>query len=351
MRRGATPLIPPLFAVLACFAFAATGGCEPGDLQDLADVRVQINVLERRLASDSVGFDWGLHNELRHLYSRLDIRKSLLHADAILQHSIMDDYILHILSDWTIDKDPKLAEVRLLTAYRGYEELKFVKAACHIKIGDLCAARGEVRDARWHYERVAGNYDPGLAAYRSLAQTRLRTHPLARPPGVPPRAAQAAEPARERRLGLGPLALLALPALLAWPWWSRRKARRGLEQGARALGARRVYPVCWRPEYSPRRLRLVPWDAAGLLLVHRGQPVFLSEEGEAWLGAGCKLRWGGRRAGSPWVVIEAPGRKHYFTAEPGLWPFSPEGPTRRLLDHLLEDIASSSPGKVAGREV
>jgi hypothetical protein len=99
-----------------------------------------IRNLEQRLR-DHPGFpDWNTHNELRHLYITKDPpdpRKSMEHADFILRHWPMDDYILHILSGWQFDKDNSVAGANLLASATSFPDLRFIAAACFLKIGEL----------------------------------------------------------------------------------------------------------------------------------------------------------------------------------------------------------------------
>src|SRR5690348_8936466 len=65
------------------------------------------------------GFSWWHHNELRHEYLPISEKISRQHADAILTHSIMDEYILNTvtdwhLTDWNTPSDPNRAIAILL---------------------------------------------------------------------------------------------------------------------------------------------------------------------------------------------------------------------------------------------
>src|SRR5687767_6493234 len=104
-------------------------------------------------------FDWNVHNELRHLYSIKnppDLRKSMEHSNVILQHSVMDEYILNILSGWQIDTDTAVARANLLVtatfvlpllmSEESYPDLRFIAAACFLKIGDLYTAEGNLEE-------------------------------------------------------------------------------------------------------------------------------------------------------------------------------------------------------------
>jgi len=56
----------------------------------------QIGQFEQQLREYPGVFNWKVHNELRHLYGATNLRKSMEHSNIILEHSLMDDYILNI---------------------------------------------------------------------------------------------------------------------------------------------------------------------------------------------------------------------------------------------------------------
>jgi hypothetical protein len=120
-------------------------------------------------------FDWKAHNELRHQYADTDPRKSHEQSDIILQHSVMDPYIVSILSGWQLDRDPQLAIVNLLQTAERYPDLRFVVAACRVKAGDLYKVGDDHHAAKRSYALVLSDERPGLTAYRQLAEMRLRT--------------------------------------------------------------------------------------------------------------------------------------------------------------------------------
>ena len=331
------------FAVLLLFPAYAVADAPKEDVQ------AKIALYEARLEKNP-GFDWAVHNELRHLYLGIDEERSMHHSDVILAHSVMDDYILRILSGWQLEKDFLLARANLqLQLDKGH--FKFVEAASMIKLGELAELRDDPDEARFYYQTVEVNRDPELAAYRSLAEVRRRR--MAQRLGPDWRAWAS----RYSFWGLAGSPVVAL-VWFAWAFASRRRLRERLAQSARALGSRRCYEVCYRSEDSAGGFRLWPWDKAGLLLAHRGKGVFVSERGGSWLGEGFAVVWKGRRAGAPWFALEGRGAKHYFTAEPGIWPFGSEGATRSVLARLEEDLAlkgspgprgpGASPGKVRG---
>ncbi|MBI5203159.1 MAG: hypothetical protein HY925_16330 [Elusimicrobia bacterium] len=299
------------------------------------DVQAKIAAYEKKLA-EHPGFDWSIHNELRHLYIGVDAERSMHHSDEILKHSVMDDYILRILSGWQLGKDEFRARENLREQL-DLGDFKFVEAACMIKLGDLAVDRTDFPEARFYYMTVQANLTPDLAAYRALADVRLKQlKPVKK--GIRWDLLFALIPT----IVAGVLGALAV--LLVLGYGRRRFVRERLQAAARALGVRRFFEVCYRSEDSDD-FGLWPWDRPGLLLAHRGQAVFVSERGEAWLGAG-KLAWEGRRSGMPWFAVESKGGSHYFTAEPGPFPFGFERATRAVMNRLEEDLAS--PGKVRG---
>jgi len=132
----------------------------------------QIRVLEDFLSKNPGVYDWKVHNELRHLYGGINPRKAMVHSDIILGHSPMDDYVLQILSGWQINKDTATARANLLMQMQSYPDLKFVNAACAIKVGDLYAAEGNQKTAKEYYEKVVADKAPEIAQYRLLAEAR-----------------------------------------------------------------------------------------------------------------------------------------------------------------------------------
>ena len=142
-------------------------------IQEGEPVDSQIVKWESYLRDHPAIFSWKAHNELRHLYGGRDERKSLAHSDIILEHSLADDYVLKILSGWEIDKDSEKAIVNLLYWTKAYPKVKFVRAACLLKVADLYAASGQKALAKDYYQQVRQLADEGLWRYRALAGARL----------------------------------------------------------------------------------------------------------------------------------------------------------------------------------
>jgi hypothetical protein len=117
----------------------------------------RIEQLEKRPREHPGSFDWHRHNELRHFYitsNPPNPRKSMEHSNVILQHSIMDDYILRILSEWQIDKNTSAARTNLMRNAQSFSDLRFVAAACFLKIGELYAAEGNREEANASYLKI-----------------------------------------------------------------------------------------------------------------------------------------------------------------------------------------------------
>ncbi|RPJ18948.1 MAG: hypothetical protein EHM33_31110, partial [Chloroflexi bacterium] len=157
----------------------------------------RIQQLERFLKENPGVFDWKVHNELRHLYitnNPRNPRRSMEYSNVILQHSFMDIYILNILSEWQIGKNTSTARANLLRSAPSFPDLRFIAAACFLKIGDLYAAEGNKNEAKSPYLKVAEDKSSDMTRYRVLAEERLRglkeqpapTPPVPRPVPTPP---------------------------------------------------------------------------------------------------------------------------------------------------------------------
>jgi hypothetical protein len=58
---------------------------------------------------------------------------------------------------------------------QSYPDLKFVNAACSIKVGDLYAAEGNQKAAKEYYEKVVADKAPEITQYRLLAEARRKS--------------------------------------------------------------------------------------------------------------------------------------------------------------------------------
>jgi hypothetical protein len=138
-----------------------------------------INMLEASLRAHPDSFDWTIHNELRHLYAPINEQRSMQHMDTILAHSVMDSYMLDILSEWQLEDDPDLAIVNLLDKVTQYPSLLHLAAACLIKIGEVSTAAGNSSEAHRMYQHVLTLCEenvhrvPTLRRYELLARYGL----------------------------------------------------------------------------------------------------------------------------------------------------------------------------------
>jgi hypothetical protein len=119
-------------------------------------------------------FDWVYHNEMRHKYVAVDLRKAMEHTNAILAHSIMDGYMLDILSGWRLGDDKAIAALNLLQQARTHSDFLHVRAACLVKAGDLYAQLGDTSRAEEAYRSVLEMKLEEVSSYRALAEARLR---------------------------------------------------------------------------------------------------------------------------------------------------------------------------------
>jgi hypothetical protein len=130
------------------------------------------------------GFSHSLHNELRHYWGSFSELRSLHHADVILGHCFLDNYIMHILADWhdthnEYSYDLDLAVDSLDRRAQAYPQLQFVQAACWMRAGQICLDRqGLFEQAKNYFERVANIdwhcTDQELVAQAGFYRTRAR---------------------------------------------------------------------------------------------------------------------------------------------------------------------------------
>jgi hypothetical protein len=149
-------------------------------VQESAPLQVsdEIKALEAFVKRHPNPFPWDAHNELRHLYGAISETKSMWHADLILAHSFMDDYMLSILSNWQLESDAGIAVVNLLSQAERHPSLAHVRAACLMKAGDVCQQHNKVAEANRLYQAVAlqpvsGMSSVGVKRYVRLAHLRL----------------------------------------------------------------------------------------------------------------------------------------------------------------------------------
>jgi hypothetical protein len=146
------------------------------------EVSPKILNLEAQLAV-TAGFSWYLHNELRHEYLAYSERVSRAHADAILRHAPMDEYILNTLSDWHFTDwwgkvDAQKGIETLLENAARYTEFPALRAACLLRAGEAYAALGDATRANKLFALVSqmgllNTNAPSLDIYRARARAKM----------------------------------------------------------------------------------------------------------------------------------------------------------------------------------
>jgi hypothetical protein len=129
------------------------------------DVRSKILRLERELQTKQ-DYDYRLHNELRHLYAGIDIRKSMAHCDAIFRHDAIHEYTLNCLGANHPDK--LKAATELVKVARTYPHLPALAASCRLKAAELAPAQQKAL-----LQQVIDARGDGLDQHRALARARL----------------------------------------------------------------------------------------------------------------------------------------------------------------------------------
>ena len=148
------------------------------------DALQKIRYFEAQLQQQQGRFSWYLHNELRHYWGAFSEEKSLAHANAILEHSVMDTYIMNTLTDWHYAPEeqpcqPDLALESLQRRAKNYPELYYMGAACWLRAGEISNAIGETILARGYYKRVIDLNEKSkhqasqLWIYQRMAQVQL----------------------------------------------------------------------------------------------------------------------------------------------------------------------------------
>jgi tetratricopeptide (TPR) repeat protein len=133
----------------------------------------EIARLENFLEKNPDHFNWKVHNELRHLYGGSNKRKAMEHANIILEHSIMDGYMMNILSGWQLDKGPQKAILNLNIKAKEYSDLEFIRAATLIETGHIHTKLGNIDKAESNYLKVKDGQSPELASYAVVAEAGL----------------------------------------------------------------------------------------------------------------------------------------------------------------------------------
>lgn len=130
--------------------------------------------LEAKLEIMHGEFSWHLHNELRHQYLEVDVRKSRYHVDVILKHTTMDTYTLNTVSDWHFTQGKvEQGIARLKHIIDLYDQYPHLQAACLVYLGDVYLDQRRIASATKAYKRVLGIDVPTVEPYRELVKKRL----------------------------------------------------------------------------------------------------------------------------------------------------------------------------------
>lgn len=138
------------------------------------DVETRIFQLRKIQRKYKDVFSPKLHNELRHCYATSDQpAEAMQECELLLANSVMDAYILNILSDWELDKHRNKAIANLLRSARTAQGCNCVKAACWARVGDLYRDAGAPTSAAFYYHIVLTQDSNTASAYHALAEQRL----------------------------------------------------------------------------------------------------------------------------------------------------------------------------------
>jgi hypothetical protein len=179
-RRQFVTTVAGASALMVLPATALASAVEPAAETALA-VSDEIRGLELYVHATPGKFSYWVHNELRHAWLAFDEARSREHADVILRHVPMDQYILQTLSDWhfTNNEGPRDAQraVSVLqdTAQR-YSHLVHLRAACICRSGQAWATELQQPElARQAYAEVIALGDAvSLQTYRRIALSNSR---------------------------------------------------------------------------------------------------------------------------------------------------------------------------------
>jgi hypothetical protein len=131
-------LVPVLFALL--IAASTPSGAQ--DIVNAGDTpQVKIHKYEAYLRHHKGYAGFTVHNELRHLYGSIDIGRSMYHSNVILANEPLNDYIMSVLSEWTLKDNPDAAIANLTRVAATYPALHTASSVLAAVCDDLRAAR------------------------------------------------------------------------------------------------------------------------------------------------------------------------------------------------------------------
>ncbi|MCI0709520.1 MAG: hypothetical protein L0154_05090 [Chloroflexi bacterium] len=122
--------------------------------EQVLEITETIRTLENRMR-EFPAFDYGTHNDLRHYYLPISVKRSRLHCDIIFQNWFMDNYVLQTLSDWCLEHGDRAGAIALLLENaETYGYLPHLRAACTLKAGDLFRSGRHITQAKNLYQNV-----------------------------------------------------------------------------------------------------------------------------------------------------------------------------------------------------
>ncbi len=128
-------------------------------------------------------YSYALCNELRHYSGAISERKSMEYANIILENNVMDRYIIHILSDWYLDRHSKWFDQEkgiqaLLSKARTYSDLVFLEVSCLLEVANLFSSQEKSNRARELFleilNRTNSDNSKSLNNYQRFAWMRLK---------------------------------------------------------------------------------------------------------------------------------------------------------------------------------
>jgi|AGTN01.1.fsa_nt_gi Serine/threonine protein kinase len=124
-------------------------------------------------------FKWSIYNQLRAEYIDTDQpRKALEICDEIFKHRIEDPVTLNFMTAWQVNKSQEETIVNLHNLMREAPDLKYLKAACLLMLGDTELRLNNPQMARVYYKKVLNSKESELAEYRKLAASKLEQRKL-----------------------------------------------------------------------------------------------------------------------------------------------------------------------------
>lgn len=129
-------------------------------------------------------FDYGVEHELVMLYSNFDPHRSAQRVDLILQNTFNEPHIIAHLVGGEKAASPIVAKVYLSKLLKDNQDLPFLRAACLIKLGEICKDAGQTREAGQYFTEATQlkSDNPALTRYTELATEKLKQLPAEAPP-------------------------------------------------------------------------------------------------------------------------------------------------------------------------